>query len=106
MALCEQLGIPYVSATPDHWELTEQELQAAIQNSGVHLYTDAPNVIYVGNGYVGLHSLTGGQKTVKLPKEYLVSPIFGTSLAPQRTDTLCFDLEENGTALFSIDEIK
>lgn len=102
MALCEQLGIPYLSASPEHPSLTLKEIRAFLENSGVHLYTEEPDVVYAGNGFFGLHSAVGGTKTLKLPGIFRVSPVFGADIPEQVTDTLCFDLRENGTALFSV----
>ena len=102
MRLCEKMGIPYITATADHYELTAEELKAFYRKAGIHFYTEERDVIYLGNGYIGLHSATGGIKTIKLPNKYNVSAIFGTSFIQNDTDTLSFTLEENDTALFSL----
>ena len=102
MQLCEKMGIPYITATADHYELTTEELDAFYRRAGVHFYTEKGDVIYVGNGYIGLHSATGGIKTIKLPHKCNASAVFGTSFIQNNTDTLSFTLEENDTALFSL----
>jgi len=68
----------------------------------VHTYIDSPEVIYVGNGYLGLHAVNGGRKSIKLPAAAKVTAIFGADFAEQTTDTIEFELGENGTALFRL----
>ena len=102
MALCRELGIPYLAATTEHPTLTVAEIRTFLKASGVHLYTEEEDVVYAGNGYLGLHSATGGTKRLKLPGVFRIRPIFGTDIPEQVTDTLSFVLKENGTALFSV----
>ena len=59
-------------------------------------------MVYVGNGYVALHSAHGGVKRLHLPRACTPSAVFGADLQSTLTDTLEFALEENATALFSI----
>ena len=102
MALCRQKGIPYLTATETHYELTTEEIRSFLEESGVHLYTEERDVVYAGNGYLGLHSAVAGAKTLKLPAQFRICPVFGAEIPGQVTDTLVFDLPENGTALFSV----
>ncbi len=102
MALCDELGIPYICATPEHIALTTEELREFAKANGVHTYIDTPEVIYVGNGYLGLHAVNGGRKSIKLPAAAKVTAIFGADFAEQTTDTIEFELGENGTALFRL----
>ena len=96
------MGIPYLSATADHYELTVDEIREFYRTNGIHFYTEEKDVVYVGNGYVGLHSVTCGTKRLHLPRICTVSPIFGAELPTQSTDCIEFELEENATALFSV----
>lgn len=105
MQLCEKLGIPYISATPEHYVLTVDKLCSFITKSDVHIYSEEKDVVYAGNGYVGLHTATGGVKNIKLPQPYCVTSVFGTKAFSQITDTIQFELNENETALFSIDAV-
>lgn len=102
MALCEERGIPYLTATETHCELTTGEIRDFLRESGVHFYTDENDVAYAGNGYLALHSAVGGTKKLKLPGTFRIRPVFGAEIPEQVTDDLVFDLPENGTALFSV----
>ena len=104
IALCEKMGIPYLTATADHYELTVDELREFYKANGIHFYTEEKDVVYVGNGYIGLHSVVGGTKRLHLPRAYTVSSIFGVELPAQTTDCIEFTLKENATALFAISQ--
>lgn len=104
MALCETLGIPYLSASPSHLILTAEEIRAFLKQHGVHLYNDTGDVVYLGEGYIALHSAKGGEKTLSLPAPTHISPVFGAEIPTETTDTIRFTLKENDTALFAIEE--
>lgn len=103
IALCEKLGIPYLAANADRCYFRKEELKAFFESAGVHVYDkEGFDVVYAGNGYVGLHSKQGGKKKLSLPHEYTVVPMFGSEYVPQKTDTVEFDLADNATALFAL----
>ena len=103
MNLCDEYGVPYISATTDHLVLTTDEIQSFLKQSGVYIYTEEKDVVYVGNGYAALHSSIEGKKSIKLPADCIVTAIFGADIPKQVTNHIDFMLKENGTALFKID---
>ena len=102
MALCREQGIPYLTATPEHPFLSVQEQRDFLQSAGVHLYAEGDDVIYAGNGYVALHSETGGEKQLLLPFERAVTPLFGAADVRVEGTHIRFVLEACDTALFQI----
>lgn len=102
MELCRKMGIPYLATDEEHVELTVDDCCEFYQQNGIRPYAEKNDVVYVGNGYVGLHSAVAGMKQLKLPKQYPVTAIFGTDFPTQMTDTVNFYLKENATALFSV----
>ena len=106
MELCRQLGIPYLTATEEHYELTGAEIRDFLAKTDVHLYSKDLDVVYAGNGYFGFHSVEGGEKKVRLPAVCRVRPIFGADGDEQITDTLSFTLGEKGTALFAVEIVR
>ena len=102
MELCHKMGIPYLAASAEHCELTVEEIQEFYKNNGIHFYTDEKDVVYAGNGYVGLHSATGGSKRLHLPRTCKISSVFGAEIHDQVTDCIEFELKENATALFYV----
>ena len=101
MELCDKMQVPYLTATANHLELTTEELQSFYKSNGVHFYTHENDVVYLGNGYIGLHSAVGGVKRLYLPCAHTVSSVFGTDFPTKTTDVIEFMLKENATALFS-----
>ena len=102
MELCERMGIPYLTTTADHYELTVDEIREFYKDCGMHFYTEEKDVVYVGNGYIGLHSSIGGVKKLQLPRTYSVSSVFGADIPTKNTDCIEFELKANATALFTI----
>jgi beta-galactosidase len=102
MELCKSLGIPFISATGEHYALSVEELCAFYKESGVHFYSDENDVVYRGNGYIALHSSRGGKKTLALPKKCSIEAVFGADYQGQYTDKIEFYLKENSTALFRV----
>ena len=102
MSICKENGIPYITATEEHSILTSDEIRDFLKQSGVHIYTEEKAVVYAGNGYIALHSATAGEKVLRLPEAYTLSPIFGAEAPMQSTNAVKFTLKENETALFRI----
>ena len=102
MELCEKMGIPYLATTADNYELTVDEIREFYKANGIHFYTEEKDVVYVGNGYIALHSVVAGAKKLHLPRICKLSLIFGTEAFTQIADCIEFELKENATALFAI----
>lgn len=102
MELCEKMGIPYLSATYEHYKFTLEEICEFYKANGIHFYAEENDVVYVGNGYIGLHSTVSGKKSLRLPSTYTVLSVFGADIPTQRNDCIEFELKENSTVLFAI----
>ncbi len=102
MELCEKLEIPYLTVDPIKCSLTADEITAFYKESGVHIYTDEGDVVYMGNGFIALHSAKSGKKTLNLTHPLTLIPVFGSDIEAKRCKTLTLDLSENNTALFKI----
>ena len=101
MALCKQMGIPYLTATVDRPELSVEELKAFFKKSKIHIYTEEKDVVYLGNGFLALHSAVGGNKRLRLPSHEILKAVFGAEGTRQTADGMEFCLKPNATALFS-----
>ena len=100
--LCDRLHIPYLKATPDHCELTAKDIRFFYESKKIHLFCKLNEVIYFGNGYVALHSKKAGLKSIKLDKNYNITPVFGAKTKTKNADKITFFLKKCGTALFKI----
>ncbi|MBO5653088.1 MAG: hypothetical protein J6S44_02615 [Clostridia bacterium] len=105
MALCEKKGIPYLRITPEKLAFTLEEVREFYRKSGVHLYLETNDVVWMGNGYLGVHAATEGTKTVKLPSVMRVKPLFGSAQEETLTDTVTVELATFGTALFAVSPV-
>ena len=86
----------------EHYPLSFEEIKDFLIANGVHLYSEENDVVYLGNGYVGLHSDKGGIKKLRLPSEFKVTAIFGADYNANITDVIEFELKDNATALFAL----
>lgn len=100
--ICENLNIPYVQTSKEKLFLSTEELRDFLVSNGVHCYDEKGNVIYCGNGFVGIHSADEGEMKLKLPKKYRVKPLFGTDFDECETDELCFNMNKHHTAVFEL----
>jgi beta-galactosidase len=76
---------------------TAAELGALWEQAGVHRYLQTDDVLYAGRGWIGVHSLRGGEKLIRLPASATVTDpetgrevarevrAFNTTLAPGET---------------------
>ena len=102
LELCREMGIPCLVASLEHPDFKTDEIRAFLKEAGVHVYIENNDVIYAGNGYLGIHAATAGKKTITLPSECSISPIFGSEICEDQASSITLDLEKYKTALFKI----
>ncbi len=100
--LCKKQNIPCLVADMGHPIFKTAELRAFLIGAGVHVYIDNGDVIYAGNGFVGIHAASEGEKIVRLPQRCRVTPVFGSKFAAEATDSIPLQLTQYETALFAL----
>ena len=100
--ICRNLNIPYISADTEKNFFSETQLRDFLLSSNIHCYNSDGNVIYCGNGFLGIHSVKDGIAEIKLPAEYTVRPLLGTSLDECKTDRILIDMNKHDTAVFEL----
>ena len=100
--LCKKFKIPYLVATPEHPRLDVEEIHDFAVRSGVHIYSNEPDVIYAGNGYLALHSACGGEKEITLKEKFKITPLLSTKADMVISSTVKFRIEDNETAIFEL----
>ena len=100
--LCKKFKIPYLAATPEHPRLDVEEIHDFAVRSGVHIYSNEPDVIYAGNGYLALHSACGGEKEITLKEKFKITPLLSTKADMVISSTVKFRIEDNETAIFEL----
>ncbi len=104
--LCKKMNIPYIQSDTEKSWFTTDELRDFLISTGVHCYNSDGNVVYCGDGYLGIHSVDEGKINVTLPKKYKVRQILGTGFAECETESISLDMQKYDTVLFELNMIK
>lgn len=100
--ICNRLGIPYISASPEKPHYTEKELRSILVASGVHCYNSDGHVIYCGGGYLGVHAVSDGEIRISLPEKYTLKPLLGESDVKTQANEVLINLNKHDTAVFEL----
>jgi hypothetical protein len=71
-------------------------------NIGLNCIAPMGDMLYVGNGFIALHSATSGQKEIKLWDNLKCKLVFGAYDFEINADVLKFYMNEKTTVLFKI----
>ncbi len=102
MRLCEKMNIPYFFPEGEKIFISTDELREFLVSKGIHCYNSKNNVIYCGNGFIGIHTSAEGEVEIKLPEKYKVKALLGTSIEEQSTDVISLYMKKHDTALFEL----
>lgn len=100
--LCEKLNIPYLCASTEKSYYNRKELYEFLVSSDVHCYNSDGNVIYCGNGYIGIHAVDEGNVRISLPKRFNVRPLFCDRFLECETDVIDIEINKYETYLFEL----
>ena len=100
--ICEKMNVPYLQTSEEKLSFSTDELRIFLASKGVHCYNDKGNVIYCGNGFVGIHSADEGEMKISLPKKFKVKPLLGTDLDECETDEITVYMSKYHTAVFEL----
>ena len=100
--LCKRMKIPYIQADAEKPFYTEAELRDFLVSADVHCYNADGNVVYCGEGFLGIHTVNDGEVKISLPSEYMVRPLMGSDFAESKTDTVLLNMKKHGTAVFEL----
>ncbi|MBK1438537.1 beta-galactosidase [Parapedobacter sp. ISTM3] len=92
---------PLITTEKLQWEAAA--LNDLLRRAGVHCYVDGgDDVVYAGRGWLCIHSLHGGKKTLRLPfRAKVIDPEDGQVLA--EADTFAMHMPPNTTRIFRIE---
>ncbi|MBE6783730.1 MAG: hypothetical protein E7536_06930 [Ruminococcaceae bacterium] len=100
--LCKKLGIPYIKTTTEKNNFKEDELRNFLVSSSVHCYNAEGNVLYCGNGFLGLHCANDGTTKIRLPKKFLVKNLLDCNSPEIETDEILVDAKKYHTYIFEL----
>ncbi len=99
--LCKTDNIPCIMTSDLKEKFTVSELRTFFETSGVHIYCETDDIIYVNENYICIYAVTAGKKTIYLGRQRNISELFGG--AYQGTaDTVIIELQKGETKLFTL----
>ena len=100
--LCKLKNVPYIEVSPEKTYFTKEELSGFFSDCGAHCYTEDGNVIYCGNGFLGVHAAKDGKVIITLPCKYKIRPLFGADLTKCESDKIKIYMKQFETAVFEL----
>ncbi len=82
---------------------TPSELRTHLKEAGVHLYVDADDVVYAGNGWCCIHTEEGGDRTVHFPFPVTITDAFAQQNIAQDITQVELTLGPRSTTLLQVD---
>ncbi len=101
--LCKKLNIPYLETTTEKLFYKKNELREILISNGIHCYNEQDNVIYCGNGFLGIHTVNDGEVKITLPQKYKIKSLFGSDLQDCETDVITLNMSKYDTAIFKLE---
>ena len=101
--LCKKLNIPYIETTTEKPYYKKNELREILISNSVHCYNTQDNVIYCGNGFLGVHTVNDGEVKISLPQKYKAKALFGTTFHECETDTIILNMKKHDTTIFELE---
>ncbi len=83
--------------------LPPEAVRALARTAGLPVAADSNDVVWVGNGFVGVHAHTGGVKVIRMTRPGPVRELFSGRSWPAGTRRLEVRLEAGQTALFRVE---
>ncbi len=108
---CKAAGVAVLQNSPRTPTFTADRLRRFCRKSGVHLYCETDEILYVNDGFLAIHSPAGGQITLRFPAPVALSPLLGGEapsaaeadppgtvfrLTVQKGQTLLFSVKKQG----------
>ena len=101
VSLCKENDVPYIMSTASKQSFTVNELRAFLKNSGVRIYCDTDDIVYINKNYAAIYAVSDGEKQIKLDREYNVSGLINADLSV-KTDTITVQMKKGETKLFRL----
>lgn len=78
------------------------QLRELWRKSEVHIYNDTDDVFYIGNNWLGIHTINGGERTLRFPFEVqIIDPVKNQVMADS-TNTVELKMNPKSTTLLRI----
>ena len=87
---------------PDKFLWTAEELGELWQNFSVHRYINTEDVLYAGRGWIGIHTVHGGKKEIKLKFKAQVINVVSDELVIDDSDIVQLDMKPGSTIMLKV----
>ena len=101
--LCKELNIPYLETTTQKPFFKKNELREILISNDVHCYNAQDNVIYCGNGFLGIHTVNDGEVKITLQSKYKIKSLLGTNPKDFETDVITLNMKKYDTEIFELE---
>ena len=78
------------------------ELRQVWKSAGAHVYLDTDDVLYAGRGWLSVHTVIGGNRTLQLPFAARIEDAFEPKVLSKSARSLNLDLPPNSTTLLHV----
>ncbi len=78
------------------------DLRSVWKAAGAHVYLERDDVLYAGRGWVSVHTVAGGPRTIQLPFAARIEDAFGGKVLAESAERLELDLPPNSTTLLRV----
>jgi beta-galactosidase len=102
VSICEKEHIPYLLATEEKWNFTAEEIRAFAKSAGAWIFCESDDVIYCGNGFLGVHTVCEGETKVVLPHKMKIRPFGTTQEGETEAEFITFTAPKHTTKLFEL----
>ena len=102
LELFREKGIYCLEISEEKTHYPTQELRSLLTDAGAHCYIDTNDVIYSGNGFLGIHASSDGEKNIRLPERFSVRQLLGGDMYAENTDSIRLYMKKYETVLFEL----
>ena len=100
--LCRKMNVPYLQVSEEKPFYGVDELRNFLVSSSVHCCNADGNVIYCGEGFLGIHSVNDGEVKITLPQKYKITPLLGADVPELETDEFTINMQKHQTVIFEL----
>lgn len=100
--ICKSLNIPFISSTENKPFYNTEELRDFLVSSGVHCYNSDGCVIHCSDGFIGIHTVSDGETTIKLPKKFKIKPLNFSAENEFESDSVFINATKHSTLMFEL----
>lgn len=102
MELFKKHSIPFFASTEEMPYYDTEELRKALVDSGIHCYNSDGSVLYYGNGFIGIHTISDEETKITLPKKHKIRSLFDNYDNEFEADEIIINAPKHTTKIFEI----